>query len=207
MFNALRSDLLSLPVKEWMAIQNRLKPSSPGKTFRFSNRRDVLAKTKRNNGTSSNTKTVVVSASSSPSTSNRKYNFSAGPAMLPLDVLEEAQKDLVDYKGTGMSVLEMSHRGKDFMSIAAKAERDFRELVNVPENYKVIFVQGGASTMFASNALNLCPTGKGESGLRDDGRVVEEGVGGGEEVLRRRRSGRRVRRVIFQPFRREIRGI
>ena len=94
------------------------------------------------------------------SASARKYNFSAGPAMLPLDVLEEAQEDLVNYKGTGMSVLEMSHRGKDFMAIAAKAEKDFRELVNVPDNYKVIFVQGGASTMFASNVLNLCPTGK-----------------------------------------------
>ena len=60
--------------------------------------------------------------------------------MLPLDVLEEAQQDLVNYKGTGMSVLEMSHRGKDFMSIASKAEKDFRELVNIPDNYKVIFV-------------------------------------------------------------------
>ena len=157
--------------------QNRLKSSSSGKTFRFSNRRDVLAKTKRNNGTSSNTKTVVVSASSSPSTSNRKYNFSAGPAMLPLDVLEEAQKDLVDYKGTGMSVLEMSHRGKDFMSIAAKAEQDFRELVNVPENYKVIFVQGGASTMFASNALNLCPTGKEKADFVTTGAWSKKALG------------------------------
>ena len=61
--------------------------------------------------------------------------------------------------------------------------------------------------MFASNALNLCPTGKEKSGLRDDGRVVEEGVGGGEEVLRTPEKRRRVRRVIFQPFRREIRGI
>jgi len=94
------------------------------------------------------------------SASGRKYNFSAGPAMLPLDVLEEAQQDLVNYKGTGMSVLEMSHRGSDFMNIASKAEKDFRELVNIPDNYKVIFVQGGASTMFAANVLNLCPTGK-----------------------------------------------
>ena len=159
--------------------QNRLKSSSfSGKTFRFSNRHVFLAKKKRNNGrTSSNNKTVVVSASSSPSTSNRKYNFSAGPAMLPLDVLEEAQKDLVDYKGTGMSVLEMSHRGKDFMSIAAKAEQDFRELVNVPENYKVIFVQGGASTMFASNALNLCPTGKEKADFVTTGAWSKKALG------------------------------
>ena len=111
--------------------QNRLKSSSfSGKTFRFSNRHVFLAKKKRNNGRTSsnnNTKTVITSASSSNNNNNnnRKYNFSAGPAMLPLDVLEEAQKDLVDYKGTGMSVLEMSHRGKDFMSIAAKSGTGF----------------------------------------------------------------------------------
>ena len=104
--------------------QNRLKLSSFSvKTFRFSNRHVFLAKKKRNNGRTSsnnNTKTVITSASSSNNNNNnnRKYNFSAGPAMLPLDVLEEAQKDLVDYKGTGMSVLEMSHRGKDFVSMA-----------------------------------------------------------------------------------------
>ena len=163
--------------------QNRLKSSSnSGKTFRFSNRHVFLAKKKRNNGRTSsnnNTKTVIVSASSSNNNNSnkRKYNFSAGPAMLPLDVLEEAQKDLVDYKGTGMSVLEMSHRGKDFMSIAAKAEQDFRELVNVPENYKVIFVQGGASTMFASNALNLCPTGKEKADFVTTGAWSKKALG------------------------------
>jgi len=163
--------------------QNRLKSSSfSGKTFRFSNRHVFLAKKKRNNGRTSsnnNTKTVITSASSSNNNNNnnRKYNFSAGPAMLPLDVLEEAQKDLVDYKGTGMSVLEMSHRGKDFMSIASKAEQDFRELVNVPENYKVIFVQGGASTMFASNALNLCPTGKEKADFVTTGAWSKKALG------------------------------
>ena len=165
--------------------QNRLKlssSSSSGKTlFRVSNRQGVFfAKTKkRNYSSSSNTKTVVITSASSSSTNNnnRKYNFSAGPAMLPLDVLEEAQKDLVDYKGTGMSVLEMSHRGKDFMSIAAKAEQDFRELVNVPENYKVIFVQGGASTMFASNALNLCPTGKEKADFVTTGAWSKKALG------------------------------
>ena len=150
------------------SIKNRLKSSSnSGKTFRFSNRHVFLAKKKRNNGRTSsnnNTKTVIVSASSSSNNnnSNRKYNFSAGPAMLPLDVLEEAQKDLVDYKGTGMSVLEMSHRGKDFMSIAAKAEQDFRELVNVPENYKVIFVQGGRVDDVCIERVELMSDGEGE---------------------------------------------
>lgn len=169
------------PERKDEIYQNRLKSSSnSGKTFRFSNRHVFLAKKKRNNGTSSNTKTVMITSASSSNSSNnnnRKYNFSAGPAMLPLDVLEEAQKDLVDYKGTGMSVLEMSHRGKDFMSIAAKAERDFRELVNVPENYKVIFVQGGASTMFASNALNLCPTGKEKADFVTTGAWSKKALG------------------------------
>lgn len=163
--------------------QNRLKfsSSSSGTLFRVSNRQGVFfAKTKkRNSSSSSNTKTVAITSASSSSTNNnnRKYNFSAGPAMLPLDVLEEAQKDLVDYKGTGMSVLEMSHRGKDFVSIAAKAEQDFRELVNVPENYKVIFVQGGASTMFASNALNLCPTGKEKADFVTTGAWSKKALG------------------------------
>ena len=69
--------------------------------------------------------------------SERKFNFSAGPACLPLDVLEECKEDLINYKGTGMSVMEMSHRGKDFMKIAEEAEADLRELVGIPDNYKV----------------------------------------------------------------------
>ena len=76
---------------------------------------------------------VVVRASAT----ERKYNFSAGPACLPLDVLEECKEDLINYKGTGMSVMEMSHRGKDFMKIAEEAEADLRELVGIPDNYKV----------------------------------------------------------------------
>ena len=68
---------------------------------------------------------------------DRKWNFSAGPACLPLDVLEDCKEDLINYKGTGMSVMEMSHRGKDFMKIAEEAEADLRELVGIPDNYKV----------------------------------------------------------------------
>jgi len=83
----------------------------------------------------------------------RLYNFSAGPACLPLDVLEEAKDDLINYKGTGMSVMEMSHRGKDFMKIAAEAEADLRELVGIPDNYKVrdLLRMFGASQRTHSN--------------------------------------------------------
>lgn len=86
---------------------------------------------------------------------NRVYNFSAGPSMLPLPVLEKAQKELVCYGDTGMSVMEMSHRSKMYEEIIAKAEADLRTLMNIPENYKVLFLQGGASMQFAQVPLNL----------------------------------------------------
>jgi len=86
---------------------------------------------------------------------SRVYNFSAGPAALPTEVLEQAQAEMLDWNGTGMSVMEMSHRGKAFMSIAAKAEADLRELMAIPENYKVLFMQGGASSQFAMVPINL----------------------------------------------------
>jgi len=70
---------------------------------------------------------------------SRVYNFSAGPAMLPAEVLERAREELMDWHGTGMSVMEMSHRGKEFVSIAEQAEADLRELMNIPDNYKVLF--------------------------------------------------------------------
>ncbi len=83
------------------------------------------------------------------------YNFSAGPATLPADVLAIAQDELRDWHGSGMSVMEMSHRGKEFMSIAEKAETDLRELMAIPNNYKVLFLQGGASSQFAMIPMNL----------------------------------------------------
>lgn len=86
---------------------------------------------------------------------SRCFNFSAGPATLPLEVLQQAQVDLVDFRGTGMSVMEMSHRGKDYMTIHQNAERNLRVLMDIPENYKVLFLQGGASTQFAAIPLNL----------------------------------------------------
>ncbi|HKJ76763.1 MAG TPA: 3-phosphoserine/phosphohydroxythreonine transaminase [Gammaproteobacteria bacterium] len=86
---------------------------------------------------------------------SRVYNFSAGPAMLPQAVIERAREEMLDWNGSGMSVMEMSHRGKEFMSIAEKAEADLRELMGIPSNYKVLFLQGGASSQFAAVPLNL----------------------------------------------------
>jgi phosphoserine aminotransferase len=86
---------------------------------------------------------------------SRVYNFSAGPAVLPEEVLKKAQEDMLDYRGCGMSVMEMSHRGKEFSSIAAEAEADLRELLAIPDNYKVLFLQGGASAQFAAIPMNL----------------------------------------------------
>lgn len=85
----------------------------------------------------------------------RKFNFSAGPAMLPTAVIERAQQEMLEWNGSGMSVMEMSHRGKEYMSIASKAEADLREVMAIPDNYKVLFLQGGASAQFAMIPLNL----------------------------------------------------
>lgn len=85
----------------------------------------------------------------------RKYNFSAGPAMLPEAVLKQAQAELSDWHGAGASIMEMSHRGKEFVSVAADAEQDLRDLLEVPENYKVLFLQGGATAQFAAIPMNI----------------------------------------------------
>lgn len=85
------------------------------------------------------------------------YNFSAGPAVLPHEVLATAQAELLDWHGSGMSVMEMSHRGKEFMEIIHEAEQDLRELLQVPAGYKVLFLQGGASQQFSMVPLNLAP--------------------------------------------------
>ncbi|MCG6886247.1 MAG: 3-phosphoserine/phosphohydroxythreonine transaminase [Proteobacteria bacterium] len=86
---------------------------------------------------------------------SRVYNFSAGPAMLPQAVLEQAREEMLDWQGSGMSVMEMSHRGKEYMSIASKAEADLRELMGIGDNYAVLFMQGGASSQFAAVPMNL----------------------------------------------------
>ncbi len=85
----------------------------------------------------------------------RVYNFSAGPAVLPEEVLKEAAAEMLDYKGTGMSVMEMSHRSKAYQAIIDEAEADLRDLMNIPDNYKVLFMQGGASQQFAMVPMNL----------------------------------------------------
>ena len=89
----------------------------------------------------------------------RVFNFNPGPAALPLPVLEKAQKEMLDYKGTGMSVMEISHRSKEFEAIIQTAEADLRELLAIPANYKVLFLQGGASLQFAMVPMNLRPAG------------------------------------------------
>lgn len=86
---------------------------------------------------------------------SRVYNFAAGPAVLPEEVLKEAAEEMLDYKGTGMSVMEMSHRSKAFEEIIQEAEQDLRDLMNIPDNYKVLFLQGGGSTQFAMVPMNL----------------------------------------------------
>ena len=86
---------------------------------------------------------------------SRVFNFSAGPAMLPEAVLEQAQQEMLDWQGTGMSVMEMSHRGKEYMSIAEKAKQDFIDVMSIPDTHEVLFLQGGASSQFAMVPINL----------------------------------------------------
>ncbi|HEX9434769.1 MAG TPA: 3-phosphoserine/phosphohydroxythreonine transaminase, partial [Burkholderiales bacterium] len=93
---------------------------------------------------------------------SRIFNFSAGPAMLPAEVLSRAGDEILDWHGSGMSVMEMSHRGKEFVGIAAEAEKDLRELLAIPANYKLLFLQGGATLQFAQIPMNLL-RGKGKA--------------------------------------------
>ncbi|MFZ5592810.1 MAG: 3-phosphoserine/phosphohydroxythreonine transaminase [Pseudomonadota bacterium] len=107
---------------------------------------------------------------------SRVYNFSAGPAMVPQEVLEQAREELLDWHDSGMSVMEMSHRGKEFVSIAEQAEADLRELLAVPANYKVLFLQGGASSQFAMVPMNLL-RGKGKADYVNTGIWSEKAIG------------------------------
>ncbi len=113
----------------------------------------------------------------------RPYNFSAGPAMLPESVLERARAELLDWRGSGMSVMEMSHRSKEFMSIAAQAEQDLRQLLEIPAHYKVLFLQGGASSQFAMVPLNL---------LRDNAQAdyLNTGMWSKKAIAEAKRHGR-----------------
>lgn len=91
--------------------------------------------------------------------STRVHNFNPGPAVLPLPVLKQAQEEMLDYKGTGMSVMEISHRSKEFESLIREAEADLQEILNIPPHYKVLFLQGGASLQFTMVPMNLRPAG------------------------------------------------
>ena len=97
---------------------------------------------------------------------SRVYNFSAGPAVLPEEVLQEAADEMLDYRGCGMSVMEMSHRSKVFDDIIKDAEKDLRELMNIPDNYKVLFLQGGASQRIKSSHYRIhCHRTVGKEGV------------------------------------------
>ncbi|MFA6015645.1 MAG: 3-phosphoserine/phosphohydroxythreonine transaminase [Gallionellaceae bacterium] len=104
------------------------------------------------------------------------YNFSAGPAVLPKEVLQQAQTELLDWHGSGMSVMEMSHRGKEYMGIHAEAEADLRELLGVPANYKVLFLQGGAHLQFSMIPLNLL-RGKASADYVNTGEWSKKAIG------------------------------
>ena len=91
---------------------------------------------------------------------NRTYNFSAGPAMMPEPVLEEIRDEMMNYRGSGMCVMEMSHRSKVFQQIIDEADADLRDLMGIPDNYKVLFIQGGATLQFAAVPWNLMKNGK-----------------------------------------------
>ena len=93
---------------------------------------------------------------------DRSYNFSAGPATMPVPVLEEIRDEMLNYRGSGMSVMEMSHRSKAFQSIYDNAEADLRKLMNIPDNYKVLFIQGGATLQFSMIPMNLMKIGKAD---------------------------------------------
>ena len=113
---------------------------------------------------------------------SRAYNFCAGPASLPEAVLQQAREELVDFRGTGMSVMEMSHRGKIISELAAQAEQDFRDLLDIPDEYAVLFLQGGASMQFAMVPMNLL----GEAGKAD---YVHTGQWSGKAIKEARRYG------------------
>ena len=116
---------------------------------------------------------------------NRVFNFAAGPSTLPVPVLEQAQKELLNYQGTGMSITEMSHRGKPFMAVNDEANALLRELMGIPDDYAVLFVQGGASQQFAAVPLNLLKNGKADYIVTGNfaGKAYEEGVKYGDMAI------------------------
>lgn len=114
----------------------------------------------------------------------RVFNFGAGPAVLPEEVLKKAQAEMLECDGTGMSVMEMSHRGKKFIAIAEQAEANLRSLMNIPSNYKVLFLQGGASSQFAMVPLNLKSRGDGSADYFNTGHWSEKAVAEGKRFIK-----------------------
>jgi len=113
----------------------------------------------------------------------RIYNFSPGPAVLPEEVLVQAREEMLDWHGSGMSVMEMSHRGKEFMSIAESAHADLRELLAIPANYKVLFLQGGATAQFAVVPMNLL-RGRAEASYVHTGEWAKKAIGEAKKFCR-----------------------
>ena len=103
---------------------------------------------------------IIVSTTTAATRVKRVFNFNAGPAALPLPVLERIREELLDYRGTGMSVMELSHRSAEFEAVNTAAEQNLRKLLAIPEEYAVIFVQGGGSMQFTMVPMNLCLSGK-----------------------------------------------
>ena len=121
----------------------------------------------------------------------RVFNFSAGPAVLPLPVLEQARDEMLEWQGSGMSVMEVSHRGKAFVSMVAQAETDLRSLMGIPSGYRVLFLQGGATGQFTAVPMNLAS----EGAVVD---YLDTGIWSGKAIAeaRRRGEGRRPSRAI-----------
>ncbi len=136
----------------------------------------------------------------------RVYNFSAGPAVLPEEVLKEAADEMLDYQGSGQSVMEMSHRSKVYDNIIKEAEADLRELMNIPDKYKVLFLQGGASQFFAEVPMNLMKnkkaayiiTGQWAKKAYKEAQIYGEAVAVASSEDRHSRTYRIVRIWIFR---------
>ena len=126
----------------------------------------------------------------------RIFNFSAGPAVLPLPVLEEAQRDMLSLPGVGMSVMEISHRSKTFDEIFAKAESGLRELLHIPDNYKVLFLQGGASLQFSMVPMNFLPARR-QCGLHHHRELGQKGAEGSKTFWRNESRSNNSRRRLY----------
>ena len=120
----------------------------------------------------------------------RTYNFSAGPATMPEPVLEEIRDEVMNYRGCGMSVMEMSHRSKMFQQILEEAEQDLKDLMGIPDNYKILFIQGGATLQFSMIPMNLMKNGKAV--------YIETGAWSKKAIAEAKKVGEGTHRRLFQ---------